>query len=216
MGRRWGMLWWGLFEGTVEQLQHLLPPMALPDSQPTPLSPCASVDWMCSKIWGLSRFPHMTGYPEGISLYASWFVWFPYGLELKSYFGDSLSEEVREIHGCKNNPRKDKLVGDGREGGIYFPKYRSLVICILSKSFPFFLVTPHYLPVIFWRAVRRPPGAFLNIVGSSSSDWEAAARWPLGPGSTPALPGSKWQGESIPPCQTHSCCLWASHLVLGM
>lgn len=77
-------------------------------SQSSPHSPHVFIDWMLSKIWGLSCFPHMTGQPEDTSLYGSWFVWFPYVLVLKSCFGYSLSEEIREICGCENNPGKDK------------------------------------------------------------------------------------------------------------
>lgn len=48
------MLCWVVFEGIAEQLQNLLPLMAQPASQYAPHHPRVSIDWMYSKIWGLS------------------------------------------------------------------------------------------------------------------------------------------------------------------
>lgn len=106
------MLCWVLFQGIAEQLQPLLPFMAQPASQYAPHSTRVSIDWMYSKIWGLSLH---TGYPEDSSLHECWFIWFPYVSEVKSCFGDSLWEEVREIHSCKYSLIQDtSLVGDER------------------------------------------------------------------------------------------------------
>lgn len=48
------MLCWVLFEGIAEQLQHLLPLMAQSASQYASHCTRVSIDWLYSKIWGLS------------------------------------------------------------------------------------------------------------------------------------------------------------------